>query len=105
MYCTISEVIHLWEKKNKKQNRCQTGDPYSRTKATNVGYSAFFSKMGCYRPCSEEQCTKLIGEEKTQLRKMIGCSAKIISNALKYQLKPERCVRKLLFKWVEEQQK
>ncbi len=62
-------------------------------------YCAFLfenlSKMGHSRHYSEEQCTlikKLIrGENKGQ--KMIGCSAKMISNALKWQPKQERCGR------------
>ncbi|CAI9579950.1 unnamed protein product, partial [Staurois parvus] len=55
--------------------------------------------MGRSRHCSEEQRTlikKLIGEGKTykEVQKMIGCSAKMIANALKWQPKPERCGRK-----------
>lgn len=55
--------------------------------------------MGCSRHCSEEQHTlikKLIGEGKTykEVQKMIGCSAKMISNALKWRAKPERRGRK-----------
>ncbi|CAI9552233.1 unnamed protein product [Staurois parvus] len=55
--------------------------------------------MGCSRHCSEEQHTlikKLIGEEKTykEVQEMIGCSAKMIANALKWQPKPERRGRK-----------
>ena len=53
------------------------------------------SKMGRSRHCSEEECSlikKLIKELKTykEVQKMIGCSAKMISNALKWQPKPER---------------
>ena len=55
--------------------------------------------MGRSKHCSEEQRTlikKLIGEGKTykEVQKMIGCSAKMISNALKWQPKPERRGRK-----------
>ena len=51
--------------------------------------------MGHPRHCSEEQRTlikRLIGEGKTykEVQKMIGCSFKMISNALKWQPKPER---------------
>uniref|UniRef100_A0A8C2JDK4 Myosin, heavy chain 9a, non-muscle n=1 Tax=Cyprinus carpio TaxID=7962 RepID=A0A8C2JDK4_CYPCA len=56
-------------------------------------------KMGRSRHCSEEQRTlikKLIREGKTykEVQKMIGCSAKMISNALKWRAKPERRGRK-----------
>ncbi len=39
---------------------------------------------------------KFIREGKTykEVQKLIGCSAKIMSNALKCQPKPERCGRK-----------
>ncbi len=66
-------------------------------------YCAFLSenlsKVGRPRHCSEEHCTlikKLIREGKTykEVQKMIGCSAKMISNALKWQPKPERRGRK-----------
>ena len=55
--------------------------------------------MGRSTHCSEEQRTlikKLIGEGKTykEVQKMIGCSAKMISNALKWQPKSNRRVRK-----------
>lgn len=55
--------------------------------------------MGRSRHCSEEQRTlikKLIREGKTykEVQKMIGCSAKMISNALKWRAKPERRGRK-----------
>ncbi|CAI9547287.1 unnamed protein product [Staurois parvus] len=55
--------------------------------------------MGCSRHCSEEQRTlikNLIGEGKEgkEVQKMIGCSAKMIANALKWQPKPERHERK-----------
>lgn len=55
--------------------------------------------MGRSKHCSEEQRTlikKLIGEGKTykEVQKMIGCSAKMVSNALKWQPKPERRGRK-----------
>ena len=65
----------------------------------HAGYSAFhteiLSKMGRSSHCSEEQRTlikKLIGEGKTykEVQKIIGCSAKMISNALKWHPKPER---------------
>uniref|UniRef100_A0A3Q4BIN2 Transposase Tc1-like domain-containing protein n=1 Tax=Mola mola TaxID=94237 RepID=A0A3Q4BIN2_MOLML len=51
------------------------------------------------RHCSEEQRTlikKLIGEGKTykEVQKIIGCSAKMISNALKWRAKPETRGRK-----------
>ncbi len=46
------------------------------------------SKMGCSRHCSEEHCTlikKLIRQGKhKEVKKMIGCLANIISNALKW---------------------
>lgn len=52
--------------------------------------------MGRARHCSEEQSAlikMLIGEGKTykEVWKMIGCSAKMISNALKCKAKPGRC--------------
>uniref|UniRef100_A0A3Q3VY81 Transposase Tc1-like domain-containing protein n=1 Tax=Mola mola TaxID=94237 RepID=A0A3Q3VY81_MOLML len=55
--------------------------------------------MGRSRHCSEEQRTlikKLIGQGKTykEVQKMIGCSAKMISNALKWRAKPETRGRK-----------
>ena len=55
--------------------------------------------MGRSRHCSEEQRTlikKLIREGKTykEVQKMIGCSAKMISNALKWRAKPEKRGRK-----------
>ena len=55
--------------------------------------------MGRSRHCSEEERSlikKLIKEGKTykEVQKMIGCSAKMISNALKWQPKPERRGRK-----------
>uniref|UniRef100_A0A3Q3W833 Transposase Tc1-like domain-containing protein n=1 Tax=Mola mola TaxID=94237 RepID=A0A3Q3W833_MOLML len=55
--------------------------------------------MGRSRHCSEEQRTlikKLIGEGKTykEVQKTIGCSAKTISNALKWRAKPETRGRK-----------
>jgi hypothetical protein len=76
-------------------------------------YCAFLSenlsKMGHSRHCSEEHCTlikKLIREGKTykEVKKMIGCSAKMISNALKWQpnQKDVEENRKLPFEWIEE---
>src|SRR4029434_825331 len=55
--------------------------------------------MGRSRHCTEEKRTlikKLIGEGKTykEVEKIIGCSAKMISNALKWQRKPEKRGRK-----------
>uniref|UniRef100_A0A3Q3X304 Tc1-like transposase DDE domain-containing protein n=1 Tax=Mola mola TaxID=94237 RepID=A0A3Q3X304_MOLML len=55
--------------------------------------------MARSRRCSEEQralIKKLIGEGKMykEVQKMIGCSAKMISNALKRNTKPERRGRK-----------
>ncbi len=56
-------------------------------------YCAFLSenlsKMGCSRHCPDEHCTlikKLIREGKTyrEVKKMIGCLANMISNALKW---------------------
>ena len=57
------------------------------------------SKMGRSRRCTEGERTlvkKLIGEGKTykEVQKIIGCSAKMISNALKWQTKPETRGRK-----------
>ena len=56
-------------------------------------------KMGRSRHCSEEKRTlikMLINEGKTykEVQKMMGCSAKMISNALKWKAKPERRGRK-----------
>lgn len=56
-------------------------------------------KMGRSRHCSEEKRTlikMLINEGKAykEVQKMIGCSAKMISNALKWKAKPERRGRK-----------
>lgn len=64
-----------------------------------VHFSENLSKMGPSRHCSEEQrtlITKLIGEERTykEVQKLIGCSAKMISDALKWQPKPEKRKRK-----------
>uniref|UniRef100_A0A665T5U0 Transposase Tc1-like domain-containing protein n=1 Tax=Echeneis naucrates TaxID=173247 RepID=A0A665T5U0_ECHNA len=55
--------------------------------------------MGRSRHCSEEKRTlikMLINEGKTykEVQKMMGCSAKMISNALKWKAKPERHGRK-----------
>jgi hypothetical protein len=55
--------------------------------------------MGRARHCSEEQralIKTLIREGKTykEVQKMIGCSAKMISNALKWKAKQERRGRK-----------
>ena len=55
--------------------------------------------MGRSRHYSEEQHSlikKLIGEGKTykEVQKMTGCSAKMMSNALKWQPKPETHGRK-----------
>ena len=55
--------------------------------------------MGHSRHCSEEECSlikTLIKEGKTykEVQKMIDCSAKMISNALKWQPKPEGRGRK-----------
>lgn len=57
-------------------------------------------KMGRSRHCSEEWCSlikKLIGEGRThkEVQKNVGCSAKMISNALKWVEKPETHGRKL----------
>ena len=69
----------------------------------HAGYSAFhteiLSKMGRSSHCSEEQRTlikKLIEEGKTykEVQKTIGCSAKMISNALKWHPKPEQSGKK-----------
>lgn len=56
--------------------------------------------------CSEEQCTlikKLIGEEKTfkELKKMIGCSSKMLENG-NQTLKGMEENGKLAFEWMEE---
>lgn len=61
--------------------------------------SANLSIMGRSRHCSEEQRTlikKLIAGGKTykEVQKLIGCSAKMISNALKWEPKPEKRGRK-----------
>ena len=62
-----------------------------------VHFSENLSKIHC-RHCSEEQQSlveKFIGEEKhKEVQIMIGCSAKMMSNALKWQPKPERQGRK-----------
>ena len=65
--------------------------------------------MGRSKHCSEEQCNlikKLIGEGKMykKVQQIIGCSAKMISNALKWQQKPKTRRRKkqLLLKRIEE---
>uniref|UniRef100_A0A4W4F6N2 Transposase Tc1-like domain-containing protein n=1 Tax=Electrophorus electricus TaxID=8005 RepID=A0A4W4F6N2_ELEEL len=55
--------------------------------------------MGHSRRCTEGERTlikKLIGEGKMykEVQKIIGCSAKMISNALKWQTKPETHGRK-----------
>ncbi len=55
--------------------------------------------MGHSKHCSEEQhhlIKKLIGEGKTykEVQQIIGCSAKMISNALKWQQKTEPRKRK-----------
>ena len=60
-----------------------------------VHFSENLSKMGRSRQCSVEQCTlikKLIGEGKThkEVQKMTGRTAKMISDALKWQPKPEK---------------
>lgn len=52
------------------------------------------NKMGRGRHCSKEQRTSIqifIREGKTykQVQELVGCSAKMISNALKWQVKPE----------------
>lgn len=67
-------------------------------KCCTVHFSENLSKMGRSRHCSKEQLTlikMLIKEGKTykKVQKMIGCSAKMIPNALKWQPKP-RCRRK-----------
>ncbi|CAI9576525.1 unnamed protein product [Staurois parvus] len=65
--------------------------------------------MGRSRHCSELRTLikKLSGEGKTykEVQKMIGCSVKMIANALKWQPKPERRGRKRKnyhFLWIEE---
>ena len=65
--------------------------------------------MGRSKHCSEEQSNfikKLIGEGKTykEVQKIIGCSAKIISNALKWQQKPKHVKEneQLLLKQIKE---
>ena len=48
--------------------------------------------MGHSKRCSEEHnlIKKLIGEGKTyKVQQVIGCSSKMISNALKWKQKPE----------------
>ena len=64
--------------------------------------------MGRSKHCSEEQFNlikKLIGEGKMykEVQQIIGCSAKMISNALKWQQKPKPEENKqLLLKRIEE---
>lgn len=97
MWISISEVIQ-----SATENRCQSGGPYLRMKPAHVAH-AFLSenlrKMGRSRHCSEEKRTlikKLIKEGKTykEVQKMMGCSAKMMSNALKWKAKPETRGRK-----------
>lgn len=70
-----------------------------RAHVVHVILSENLEKMGRARHCSEEQCAlikTLIGEGKTykEVQKMTGCSAKMISGALKWKAKPERTGRK-----------
>ena len=62
----------------------------------HAGYSVFLSenlnKIGHSRHCSEEQSTLM--KTLIEMQKTIGCSAKMISHALKWQPKPERRGRK-----------
>ena len=66
--------------------------------------------MGCSRHCSEEERSlvkKLIKEGKTynEVQKMIGCSAKMISNAYQngsQNQKGEEEKEKRLFEWIGE---
>ena len=94
--CSLSEVID-----SVKTQASIMAHIYGRKEANVVhaGYSAFhteiLSKMDRSRHYSEEHRTlikKLIGEGKTykEVQKTIGCSAKMISNALKWHPKPER---------------
>ena len=74
----------------------------------NIFPSELLSKMGCSKHCSEEQrnfIKKLTVEGKTyKVQQIIGCSAKMISNALKWQQNPKRGEEneQLLLKWIEE---
>lgn len=84
------------------RNRCHSGGLYLRMKPAHVVHAILsenLRKMGRSRHCWEEQralIKMLIGEGKTykEVQKMIGCSAKMISNALKWKAKPERHGRK-----------
>ena len=63
--------------------------------------------MGRSTHRSEEQRTlmkKLIGEQRTykEVQKIMGCSSKIISNALRSGPRPVKENRKLPFEWMEE---
>lgn len=84
------------------RNRCHSGGPHLRMKPAHVVHAILsenLRKMGRARHCSEEQralIKMLIGEGETykEVQKMMGCSAKMISNALKWKAKPERRGRK-----------
>lgn len=85
------------------RNRCHSGViPYLRMKPAQVVHAIpceNLRKINRGRHCSGVQrglIKMLIGEGKTykEVQKMTGCSAKLISNVLKWKAKSERCGRK-----------
>lgn len=85
------------------RNRCHSGVIlYLRMKPAQVVHAIHcenLRKMNRARHCSGQQRSlikMLIGEGKTykEVQKMTGCWAKLISNVLKWKVKPERRGRK-----------